>query len=73
MPRAAIALLVGLLGFLLYVGVVVAVADHVLGLHWTAQTAYFVAAGIAWAWPAQRLMYWAARKDPPPPRRARKA
>ena len=71
MSRTAIALLVGLLGFLLYVGVVVALADHVLALHWTVQTAYFVLAGIAWAWPAQRLMYWAARKDPP--RRARRA
>lgn len=73
MPRVAAALLIGLLGFLLYVGAVVALADRVLGLHWTVQTAYFVLAGVAWAWPAQRLMYWAARKDPPPPRRARKA
>ena len=73
MPRVAIAVLVGLLGFLLYVGAVVALADHVLELHWTVQTAYFICAGVAWAWPAQRLMYWAARREPPPPRRARKA
>ena len=73
MPRVAVALLIGLLGFLLYVGVVVALADHVLELHWTVQAAYCILAGVAWAWPAQRLMYWAARKDPPPPRRTRKA
>ena len=71
MPRVAVALLIGLLGFLLYVGAVVALADHVLELHWTVQTAYFILAGVAWVWPAQRLMYWAARKDPP--RRTRKA
>ncbi len=70
MSRTAIAVLIGLLGFLLYVGAAVALADHVLSLHWTVQTVYFVLAGVAWAWPAQRLMYWAARKDPPP-RRAR--
>jgi uncharacterized protein DUF2842 len=73
MPRVATAVLLGSIGFLLYVGAVVALADHVLQLHWTAQAAYFVFAGVAWAWPAQRLMYWAARKAPPPPRRARKA
>ena len=65
MSRVAIAVLVGLLGFLLYVGAVVALADRVLGLHWIVQTLYFIAAGIAWAWPAQRLMYWAARRGPP--------
>ena len=51
MSRTAIAVPLGLLGFLLYVGAVVALADHVLALHWTVQTAYFVLAGIAWAWP----------------------
>jgi uncharacterized protein DUF2842 len=65
MSRTAIAVLVGLLGFLLYVGAVVALADHVVGLHWVVQTAYFILAGVAWAWPASRLMYWAARREPP--------
>lgn len=65
MSRTAIAVPLGLLGFLLYVGAVVALADRVLEMHWTVQTAYFVVAGVAWAWPAQRLMYWAARKEPP--------
>lgn len=65
MSRTAIAVPLGLLGFLLYVGAVVALADHVLAMHWTVQAVYFVVAGVAWAWPAQRLMYWAARKEPP--------
>jgi hypothetical protein len=72
MSRTAIAVPLGLLGFLLYVGAVVALADHVLALHWAVQVVYFVLAGIAWVWPAQRLMYWAARQAPPQrrPRRA---
>ncbi|NKE43538.1 DUF2842 domain-containing protein [Roseomonas frigidaquae] len=61
MPRTTIALLGGLLGFLLYVMAVVALADHVLGLHWLVQFAYFTVAGIAWACPAKWLMFWAAR------------
>jgi len=61
MPRSLIALVVFLVGFLLYVGLVVALADQVLGLHWTAELLYFVAAGIAWVWPARALMFWAAR------------
>jgi hypothetical protein len=61
MSRKLIALLLGLAGFALYVGVVVALADHVLGWHWALQLAYFLLAGLAWAWPARVLMVWAAR------------
>jgi len=61
MSRPLIALVAGLLGFLFYVGLVVALADHVLDLHWAAQLLYFIVAGVAWAWPARALMFWAAR------------
>jgi hypothetical protein len=61
MSRIPVAAVVGLLGFVLYVMAVVALADHVLRLHWLVQVAYFTAAGVAWAWPAKALMYWAAR------------
>lgn len=60
MPRSIVALLAGVLGFLLYVGVVVALADWVLHLHWLVQLAYFTVAGVAWVWPARRLMFWGA-------------
>jgi len=60
MSRIAIAAPVGILGFLLYIGVVVALADHVLGWHWALQVPYFVVAGIAWVFPAKWLMFWAA-------------
>lgn len=60
MSRTAIALPLGLLGFCLYIGMVVALADHVLGLHWALQVPYFLVAGVAWALPAHRLILWAA-------------
>ncbi len=59
MSRAAIAVPLGLIGFLAYVMVVVALADHVIGLHWLAEVLYFAVAGIAWVFPARRLMLWA--------------
>jgi hypothetical protein len=61
MSRPLIAAFAGVSGFLLYVGVVVALADAVLQLHWLVQFAYFAVAGIAWVWPARALMFWAAR------------
>ncbi len=61
MPRPFLALFVGLLGFTLYIGGVVALADHVLQLHWVVQAAYFLVAGMAWVPPARSLMFWAAR------------
>ena len=61
MSRLAIALSVGLLGMLLYVGAVVALADWVLQSHWLLELAYFLLAGIAWVVPARALMFWAAR------------
>jgi len=60
MSRTAIALPLGLVCFALYVMAVVAVADLVLGAHWLLQLAYFLAAGIAWAFPARWLILWAA-------------
>jgi hypothetical protein len=63
--RTAFALPIGLVGFLLYVGAVVALADHVLALHWAMQAAYFVVAGVLWTWPARALMRWAARHGRP--------
>ncbi len=61
MSRIAIAAVGGTLGFILYVMAVVALADHVLALHWLVQVVYFVVAGLIWAWPAKALMFWAAR------------
>lgn len=61
MSRPALATLAGLAGFLVYVVVVLLLADHVRSLHWTAELVFFAVAGIAWVWPAKRLMAWAVR------------
>lgn len=62
MSRIPFAVLVFLLGFAAYLGAAVVLADHVLVLHWTVQALYFVVVGVAWAWPARMLMFWAARQ-----------
>jgi len=61
MSRIPVAAVLGLVGFVLYVVLVMVLADQVLRLHWLVQALYFVVAGIAWAWPARALMVWAAR------------
>ena len=61
MSRVPVAVIAGILGFLLYIGAAVALADLV-PRHWAAQLLYFTVAGVLWAWPASRLMLWAARK-----------
>lgn len=59
--RAGLAILAGLAGFLLYLGLVLRVGDWAAHWHWAPQFAFYAAAGIAWVWPARRLMVWAAR------------
>ena len=63
MSRIPLAVLIFLVGFTAYVASAVVLADHVLDLHWTIQAVYFLLAGIAWAWPARALMFWAARRQ----------
>ena len=62
MPRIAIALAIGLPGFVAYVVAVVTLADQVAPLHWAIQALYFLVAGVLWALPAYWLILWAARK-----------
>ncbi|WP_198371343.1 DUF2842 domain-containing protein [Roseomonas rosulenta] len=61
MSRSALATIVGIVGFLAYVVVVLLLADHVRALHWTLEFLFFAVAGIAWVWPAKRLIAWAVR------------
>lgn len=62
MSRPATALLIGLLGFIAYVILVLVVGDWVLKMHGAVQFFYFAIAGIAWVFPAKRLIYWSAGK-----------
>lgn len=61
MSRPALATIAGIVGFVAYVVAVLLVADHVRALHWTLELLFFAVAGIAWVWPAKRLMVWAVR------------
>jgi len=64
MSRPAIATLAGIAGFLLYVAAVLLVADHLRAAHWAIELLFFAVAGIAWVWPAKRLMAWAVGPRP---------
>lgn len=60
MSRILLATVAGLLGFTLYVGVVLALADALYPLHWALQVLFFVVAGTVWVFPAKLLLFWAA-------------
>lgn len=62
MSRKWIAIGAALIGLTLYLWVVLWLGDHVQTWHWALQIPFFVAAGIGWAFPIKRLMFWAARK-----------
>jgi hypothetical protein len=62
MSRIPLAIVIGLAGFAAYVGVVVALADRVVGAHWLVQLVYFLVAGMLWTLPARWLMLWSVRQ-----------
>jgi hypothetical protein len=64
MSRGKLAFLIGVVGFIVYIGVVVALGDFVVRSHWAIQLAYYVICGIIWVVPAKRLIEWAARPQP---------
>lgn len=61
MSRGKLASLIGVVGFIVYTGVIVALGDYVIPLHWSVQLIYYVFFGIAWVVPAKRLIQWGAR------------
>ena len=60
MSRGKLAFLIGVVGFFVYIGVVVVLGDFIIPLHWSLQLIYFVFFGIAWVVPAKRLIQWGA-------------
>jgi hypothetical protein len=62
MSRPALAFLIGLLGFIVYLAVVAIVGDFFINEHWVIQFIYYAFAGIIWVYPAKRLIYWGAGK-----------
>lgn len=61
MSRGKIALLAGVVGFIAYIAVVVAVGDFFVNRHWAIQVVYYTVTGFAWVFPVIRLIKWAAR------------
>jgi hypothetical protein len=61
MSRGLVAVLVGVVGTLAYLGMAVTLADHVVPMHWALALTYYLVAGLAWTWPAARLMRWGLR------------
>ena len=52
---------VGIVAFLLfYVGLMVAIADH-LPDHWAVKTVFFLVAGVAWGVPILPMLSWMNR------------
>jgi hypothetical protein len=51
------------LGLCVYALVAMVAGATLVPTHWLAQFAFFLAAGLAWLWPARRLLAWMARDD----------
>ena len=46
-----------------YVMVCLYLSGFVVGIHWSLDLAYFVAAGLAWLFPAGRVITWLAATE----------
>jgi len=64
MSRSTLAFLIGVVGFVVYILVMVALGDFLVTAHWALQLIYYVVAGIIWVFPARRLMIWGAQARP---------
>ncbi len=62
MSRTPLAILVGLIGFTVYLVGAATLADHLPTTNWIVQAVYFTVAGVLWVLPAKWLMVWAAKK-----------
>ena len=64
MSRGKLAFLIGVVGFIVYIAVVVALGDFVVQRHWALQLVYYIFFGIIWVIPAKRLIEWGAKSAP---------
>lgn len=60
--RKAIGMAVLVAGMILYVGVLVVLADFVPD-HWAVELIFFAVAGVAWVFPLRGLLRWINRPD----------
>jgi hypothetical protein len=61
--RNAVGMLLLVLGLCVYALAAMVAGATLVPTHWLAQFAFFLAAGLAWLWPARRLLAWMARDD----------
>jgi hypothetical protein len=61
MSRGKIALLIGVIGFIAYIGIVVVIGDFFVHQHWAIQAIYYAVMGFVWVFPVIRLIKWGAR------------
>ncbi len=62
MKRTPIAVVAGLVFFVVYIAIAMVLADVVLPMHWWIQIIYFVIAGALWVMPVRWLMLWAVHQ-----------
>jgi hypothetical protein len=60
MSRGKIALLIGVIGFIAYIGIVVVIGDFFVRQHWVIQALYYAVMGFVWVFPVIRLIKWGA-------------
>ena len=64
--RSTIAVLLILVGLVIYSLVAMVVGTYFLPDHWAAELSFYLIAGIAWIWPSAKLIGWAAKTDATP-------
>lgn len=62
MPRIAIATVAGTVFLSLWIAGAMLLADHVSGLNFAIQFAYFAVAGFVWVFPIRWLMLWSVHQ-----------
>jgi hypothetical protein len=61
--RNAVGIVLLVAGLCVYALAAMLAGATLIPSHWLAQFAFFVVAGLAWLWPARRLLAWMARDD----------
>jgi hypothetical protein len=59
--RHAVGMALLVLGLAAYALAAMVAGSALMSAHWLAQFAFFAVAGLAWLWPARRLLAWMAR------------
>ncbi|MFN3460103.1 MAG: DUF2842 domain-containing protein [Oceanibaculum sp.] len=64
--RSTVAVLLIMVGLVVYSLLAMVVGTYFLPDHWAAELSFYLVAGIAWVWPSAKLIGWAAKTDAKP-------